>query len=187
MTSKPQIEKWVTVLLGGVCLILALNLAFRGGVKVLGTRPTVAALKPSSGGRVRSTLPRDPDELARYDPSVRTDRLNEIQSRPAPKVARNPFEFVVKEAPPKAQEVAAGGAPAQPAPPSSPPPPALKALGYSEKGGGVREAIVSLEDQIFVIHEGETFAKRFKVLRITTNQVEVSDETTQQNIRLPFG
>jgi hypothetical protein len=37
-----------------------------------------------------------------------------------------------------------------------------------------------------VIHEGETFAKRFRVLKITPNQVEVNDETTQQNIRLPF-
>ncbi len=189
MKSKAQFEKWASVGLGVVCLILVLNLVFRGGFKAGSPKPAAPAVKPPPGTRARAAAApasRSGDELARYNPVVRLDLLEEIQKRADPKVDRDPFEFVAKAPPPKpAGTVAAAAAPVTPAPPPPPPPPPLKAVGYTEKGG-VREAIVTLEDQVFVIHEGETFAKRFQVIRITPSQVEINDATTQQNIRLPF-
>jgi hypothetical protein len=59
-------------------------------------------------------------------------------------------------------------------------------LGYTEKSPGVPEAIVTDDDQIYIVHEGETFARKYRVLKITPTGVEVEDETTQQKARLPI-
>ena len=187
MKSKSQLEKWGTGILGVLCLILVANLVFRGSSKPESVRPAAPAAHTSAATHSRSLPTQTADELARYDPAVQLDALKEIMARPEPKIGRNPFEFPVKEAPPQPVSTAGPAAPGPAARPAPPPPPPLKAVGYTEKSGGVREAIVSLEDQIFVIHEGETFAKRYKVLKITPSQIEVNDETTQQSIKLPFG
>jgi hypothetical protein len=59
-------------------------------------------------------------------------------------------------------------------------------VGYTERAGGVREAIVSDDQEIYIVHEGESFAKRFRVLKISPSLVEVDDDTTHETIRLPI-
>jgi hypothetical protein len=182
MTAKSQLEKWATGLLGLVCLLLVLNLALRSGVKAGASRTTLPAGRVSlATSRPQALSDRVADELARYDPAVRLDLLKELQSRPLPKMARNPFEFEAKPAP--VAEPQSAAAPAQPPQPPAPP---LKAVGYTERAGGVREAIVSDDQEIYVVHEGETFAKRFRVLQISPSVVEVDDDATHQTIRLPI-
>ncbi|MBZ5544713.1 MAG: hypothetical protein LAO07_13700 [Acidobacteriia bacterium] len=181
MTGKGHLEKWATGFLAVVCALLILNLAMRGGARAGSPRSTASTLSPG-GPRGRAVASRSVDELARYDPAIHLDQLKELQSRPLPKLSRNPFESTVHAAPKQAQ--AAGAAPAK-ATPTPPPPPPLKVVGYTEQAGGLREAIVTDEDQIYVVHEGETFAKRYQVLKISPTQVEVTDETTRQNIQLP--
>jgi hypothetical protein len=122
------------------------------------------------------------DELARYDPGVRLDLLKELQNRPLPRLARNPFEFEVRRTAPT-EPTTPAAAPAASAPPAPLP---LKAVGYTEKAGGVKEAIVSDEQEIYIVHEGESFAKRFRVVKISPAAIDVDDETTHQTIRLPI-
>jgi hypothetical protein len=111
------------------------------------------------------------------------DLLKEIQDRPLPKLARNPWEFEARAAPaPQAK----GEASVAPAPPPKPPPPPLKAVGVTQKSGGINEAIVSDDQEIYIVHEGETFARRFRVVKITPSQVEIDDDTTHETIRLPI-
>lgn len=182
MRGRSQREKWAIGFLGIVCLLLVLNLVLRTGVKAGASR----AIRPGRGSPAASRSPalseRVADELARYDPGVRLDLLKELQSRPLPKLARNPFEFETRPA--VAQPTTP--APAASAPPAPPAPPPLKAVGYTEKAGGVKEAIVSDDQEIYIVHEGESFAKRFRVLKISPAAIEVDDETTHQTIRLPI-
>jgi Tfp pilus assembly protein PilP len=56
----------------------------------------------------------------------------------------------------------------------------FKSLGYVEKAGGRIEAIVSLDDQVYVVHEGDLFADKYRVLKISPDLVEAVDETTVQ-------
>ena len=77
----------------------------------------------------------------------------------------------------------AAAAPAAPAPP---PPPPLKAMGYMEMPGGVREAYLSYEDQVYSVHEGDTIANKFKVLQVTPTQVEVEDASSKEKLKLPI-
>jgi len=66
------------------------------------------------------------------------------------------------------------------------PPIALKVLGYVDKPGIGREVVISDELEVYVAHEGETFAERFKVLKIFSTAVDVVDTYTNQTIRLTF-
>jgi len=59
--------------------------------------------------------------------------------------------------------------------------PALfKPLGYVEKAGGRVEAVVSQDDQIYIVREGDLFAGKYRVLKISPELVEAADETTVQ-------
>jgi hypothetical protein len=183
MKTSSQFEKWAAGFLGLVCVALILNMVFRSGTRAGGARATAqsaAAAARTRGGPAAATKA---DELARYDPQVRLDLLKEIQERPLPKLARDPFQFVAQAAPPTQPKDVT---PAAPAAPPRPPPPPLKAVGVTQKGGGVSEAIISDDQEIYIVHEGETFAKRFRVLKISPSHVEIDDETTHNTIRLPI-
>jgi hypothetical protein len=124
------------------------------------------------------------DELSRYDPEVRLDLLNDQQSRPLPKIDRNPFEFPA----PKPTAASRGGifGPQLPPPPPPPPPLSIKLIGYTDKGGGVKVGIISDDEEIYVVREGETFAKIFKVTKLTPLMVEIYDESTHRTVELPI-
>jgi len=52
-------------------------------------------------------------------------------------------------------------------------------IGYVEKAGGEKEAIVAFQDQVFLVHEGELFAGKYRVLRVTALAVEIVEEPTE--------
>lgn len=185
MTEKGKTEKWITAGLGVMALVLVVNLVFRG--KPSGAPPQGPAPAPASAAAARAkNSPAASDELTRYDPALQLEEFKAIQKRPASNLKRNPFEFVAREV---AAAPTPDGATAAPPPqaPALPPPPPLKAVGYTQSGGGAGEAFVTLQDELFVVHEGESFAKRFRVNKLTPAVVEIFDETTQQIIRLPIG
>lgn len=186
MKTKGRAEKWVGGVLGVVCLLLVMNLVLQlGGGRVGASRGQA----PAGGAAGRHPAPgsaqSDVDELSRHDPAVRLDLLQKLQSRPLPEATRSPFGV---DAPPKAAQpgTPAPATPSQPPPPPPTPPITLKALGYSEKGQGQLEAFVADDEQSYVVHEGETFAQRYRVLRITPKFIEVQDDSTHQTAQLPF-
>jgi len=67
-----------------------------------------------------------------------------------------------------------------------PPPLALKVTGYLDKPGRGRELFIAEDSEVFVVHEGDLFADRFRVLRITATEVEIEDETRRERFKLTF-
>jgi hypothetical protein len=67
-----------------------------------------------------------------------------------------------------------------------PPPLALKVTGYADKPGKGRELFIAQDSEVFVVHEGDLFADRFRVLRITATEVEIEDETRRERFKLGF-
>jgi hypothetical protein len=51
-------------------------------------------------------------------------------------------------------------------------------VGYVEKAGGEKEAIVEYQNEVFLVHEGELFAGKYRVLRLTAVAVEIVEEPT---------
>lgn len=183
MKGRGHLGKWASGVLGGVCLLLVLNLVLRDGVRAGASRPTFPAASSTTALRVQTVSRVSADELSQFDPVVRLDLLKELQGRPLPQLTRNPFEF---EALRSAAPPANAGAPAAPAAESPPPPVPLKSLGYTEKAGGEREALISDDEQIYVVREGEVVAKKYRVLKITPTLVEIEDESSHRKVQLPY-
>ena len=70
---------------------------------------------------------------------------------------------------------------------ATPPPPsdegrsqsAVRTLGYVEKAGGEKEAIVEVFDQVYVVREGELFAGKYKALLVTPSLIEIVEEPNE--------
>jgi len=188
MKATGHIQKWGAGILGVVSLALAVNLVLhisRGHAR--DTRPP--ATTPPRAKATTLPAPKAPagkqkvsDELSRYDPVVKLDLLKEFEDRPLPELGRNPFEFVATYSKSGPSPTPPGPAPAPQPPPS---PVTLKPMGYSEGKGGVKEAMVSDEDQVFVVHEGDSVGTRYKVIKITPTVITVEDTTIHQTVDLP--
>jgi hypothetical protein len=182
MTKKTAAEKWASIALGVVCLALVLNLLLRGGVGSGTEKPTRVPARPAAKPQSAPGPVAAKDDLSRYDPEVKLDLLSDLQERPLPSINRNPFEFPK----PKPIPAAIGPQPPRPAVSAAPVALTIKLVGYSQKENGIREGIISGEDGIFIVHEGETFDKRYKVNRLTATMVEIYDETTRQTVEMPM-
>ena len=55
---------------------------------------------------------------------------------------------------------------------------AVSTLGYVEKAGGEKEAIVEVLGQVYLVHEGELFAEKYRALQVTPSSVEIVEEST---------
>jgi len=182
MTRNTTAEKWASIVLGVVCLGLALNLMFRGGVGSGKEKPAQAPARIADKPQPEPRPVAVKDDLSRYDPEVKLDLLSELQEKSLPSIERNPFEF------PKPKPIPPAIGPQLPRPvaPPSPESLAIKLVGYSQKENGIREGIISGEDGIFIVHEGETFDKRYKVNKLTATMVEIYDDTTRQTVEMPM-
>lgn len=199
MKLPGRMEKWGVGILGVVSLALIGYLVFqfkqmRAGFMLSGMKgpavktPLHAKANGPVGAKATTGKParkqKIPDELSRYNSLVEVDLLKEFEDRPLPELKRNPFEFVT--GPTQARREQAPGPPPAPVQPPPPPPVTLKVMGYSEGVGGVQEAMVSEEDQVFVVHAGDSVGTRYKVIKITRTAVTVEDATIHQTVDLPF-
>jgi Tfp pilus assembly protein PilP len=57
--------------------------------------------------------------------------------------------------------------------------PAVNTLGYVEKAGGEKEAIVEALGQIYLVHEGELFAEKYRALQVSSSSVKIVEESTK--------
>jgi hypothetical protein len=182
MKLSGGIQKWGVAVLGVVSLLLVAHLVAQYRAMQPGHSSAHPASTSGSNPREEKGASHATDDLAQFDPAVHFAALKALDSRSLPDEDRNPFEFV-------------GGAPAQvtkpdvplpPAPPPPPPPPPLKAVGYNELAGGKKEAMVTYNDDLQVVHEGDMIGTRFKIVKITPTMVVVEDDTTRQSLELPF-
>jgi hypothetical protein len=199
MKSAVPKDKRNLVILAFVCAAMALYLIwsyrglFGGGTNSAAPRPAAAAARPTRAAKGVW------DDLATYDPRLALDTLKELQSRPVPELDRSPFDFGLS--PEQRHAIAAQKEreklPPQPPPPPPPPPITLKAFGFEESGGGSRQAFIGecpngspscpeADQDMYTVRQGDSFANRYKVLKITPTAVEVEDESYHQTAQLPF-
>jgi len=181
MNIPAGFKRWGVIVLGAVCSLLVVNLVAQYRNMQPGRPHAVARSLPAPSARVVAHVA---DDLAKYDPTVHFEALSELDSRPLPGADRNPFQPVGAIGPQaQAQQAAVVAAPA---PPPPPPPPPLKAVGYNELPGGKKEAMVTFNEDLVVVHEGDTVGGKFKVVKIEPSMVVVQDGETQKTIELPF-
>ena len=187
MTTSNHFEKWASGALGVVCLVLLLNLVFRESVRAGAprppARPVISALPRPVAAPALAALP----EAGAVQPQLQVELLDEIQQRPLPEISRNPFEFGNSGR----STAAAGMGPNSAAPGAvvaagPPPPPAIniKALGFVERIAGEREAMLSDDEDIYIVREGQPFGTRYRVAKITGTTVDVEDVQQQRTVQL---
>jgi len=182
MRLRGALEKWASGVLGMVCVLLLLNLVWHNVVRAGSPKPSLVRQREPEVRKVLLAQPEVKDDLSKYDSQLKTDQLREILARPKVEIERSPFAY---PAPPKPPTPAPGPTPGPAAPPPPPPIP-FTMIGYSEKTGGVKEALLEDKDDIYVVHEGDTFAKKYQVTKISPGTVEIVDQETRQTAQLPL-
>jgi hypothetical protein len=74
----------------------------------------------------------------------------------------------------------------RPPPPPPPPPIPLKFYGFSGSKSGPKQVFLSKGDDIFVAKEGQIIDRRYKILKIGPNSVDVEDVLTNNRQTLPL-
>ena len=168
--------------------VLAVLLGLRAILSFGGPSATVNASIPnganaqSEGGRGKSGPP--------LDPTLRTDLLKNSEDAEYKGTGRNIFE--AHAAPPPlpqpikqvVQKQPIG--PPPPPPPAPPPPIPLKFYGFANKPGEPKSIFLAQGDDIFIGREGDIVNRRYKIIRIQQNQVEIEDVLNNNRQAIPL-
>jgi hypothetical protein len=128
---------------------------------------------------------------ATLDPRLRLDLLKGSEGIRYEGTGRNIFREHLEEIP---KQVAPGLKDPvkrewQPPAPTPPPPINLKFYGWANQPGEPKAIFLMQGDDVFLAHEGEIIAHRYKVVKIGTNSVEIEDvlSNNRQSIALTQG
>jgi hypothetical protein len=117
-----------------------------------------AVLAPSADPRLKLDLLKS-SEQTEYAGNGRNIFRAEAEPPPIPQ----PVQRVTKEEP------------TGPPPPPPPPPITLRFFGYANKPGEPKRVFLADGDEVFVAGEGDLVNRRYKVLRIGNNTVDIQD------------
>lgn len=124
------------------------------------------------------------------DPTLRTDLLKNSEETEYKGSGRNIFEARA-EIPEASQSVIARKTelPPQPPPDPGPPPPPpipLKFYGFANRPGQPKSVFLANGDDIFIGHEGDIVNRRYKIVHIMPNQVEIEDVQNNHHEAIPL-
>lgn len=126
------------------------------------------------------------------DPTLRLDLLAKVQGIKYEGGERNIFQFY--SGPPKGipkpvapPEFVGPLPPEAPPPPPPPPPIPLKFFGFASAPGETPvRAFLSDQDDVAIVSEGDLIKKRYKVIKISPNNIEMEDTQTKSRQKLPL-
>jgi hypothetical protein len=127
------------------------------------------------------------------DPRLRLDLLKESEEIKYEGTGRNIFqEHLLEDIPKPTAPGLLSKTPEkprrQPPAPALPPPIDLKFYGWASAAGEPKAVFLAQNDNAFVAHEGDIVARRYKVVRIGPNSVDIEDvlSNNKQSIPLAF-
>lgn len=192
----------VAIVLFGFAIYLVVR-TFGGG----GTPAAASSARPQSApaaaaptapvhgrrGGARASTPKTAAQsttsTASLDPRLRLDLLKASEDTEYKGTGRNIFR-AENEAPPIPKPIVnpiKSANVAQPPPGPPPPPPILlKFVGAVSQPGERKKVILSQGDDVFVAGEGDIVNRRYKVLRIDSNAVEIEDLLTNNRQTIPL-
>jgi len=175
----------IAALLAVVALVLVVN-AFRGGEE--NSAPPAAAPQSSAtgarAGAPAATKPSHPLLAQTLDPTLRFDLLKSSEDITYQGSGRDIFRS--QPEPPKIPIAAKPDV--KPGPPTPPPPPPidLKFYGFASRKDGFKRIFLAKGDDIFVAKEGDIVDRRYKIVHIGQNSVDVEDVLTSNHQTLPL-
>lgn len=185
-----------TVAVAGLAIVLAIRM-----IVMLNETPPAAATTASqptsqTASQPARRIPRGATArlpaVNSLDPTLKLDLLKASEATEYKGSGRNIFAVYVAPPPRAVQSPIAKGPPPMQCPgdPRCPPPPIpLKFYGTSLKPGEPKKALLRLDEDVFVAAEGEIVNRRYRVLHIGVNSVEIEDvlQNNRQTIPLTQG
>ena len=158
----------------------------------------VTAAQPSATGvvgrptqRVTKRGAKERPAEARLDPTLDLKLLAETEQTKYTGTGRNIFVAQAEVIPQPVARVNLGNVTPTPPPPPPPPPPPqipLKFFGFANKPGEPKKVFLSQGEDVFIAVEGDIVDRRYKVIHIGPNAVEIEDVLyNRQSIPLTQG
>lgn len=128
------------------------------------------------------------------DPELRLDLLKDSETVKYQGTGRNIFHEHLEDVPKPVASGLKGALAGKPpagapwSPPTSPAPPQinLKFYGWASQPGAPRAIFLAQGDAVYVAREGDIIARRYKVLKITPNAVEIQDVLSNNTQSIPL-
>jgi len=176
--NKKKLYAMVGLALLAVLMVLRAILSFNGPVAA--SIPHGTPAEQPEAGRGKSGPP--------LDPTLRTDLLKNSEDAVYKGTGRNIFDSQAPLPPlPKPPKVVvADNTPPLPPPPPPPPPIPLKFYGFANKPGEPKSVFLAQGDDIFIGREGDIVNRRYKIIRIQQNQVEIEDVLNNNRQAIPL-
>jgi len=191
-------ENKMKTIIAAVLLVLATVLlvrAFHGGEEnsVPAALPVGAGSQPSSAGATPQARRGNPQTIHKatrpllaqtLDPTLRFDLLKSSEDVTYKGSGRDIFRSQPEEVSipnPVKPDVKPG-----PAVPAPPPPIDLKFYGFASRKDGYKRIFLSKGEDIFVAKEGDIVDRRYKIVHIGQNSVDVEDVLTNNRQTLPL-
>lgn len=143
-----------------------------------------------SSGRNKNSNSRKPAAAPQsLDPTLRFDLLKASEDTKYEGTGRNIFRVFV-DIPPvvKSPVQTAAQVQAQQTPPPPPPPPPsnLHFYGFATPQGGTKRIFLTKNEDVFIAKEGDIVDRRYKVVRISPNAVEILDVLSNNRENIPL-
>jgi hypothetical protein len=121
------------------------------------------------------------------DPSLRLDLLRESEDTKYEGTGRNIFRVFVEIPKPITQPAHPEPAPGPAAYVPPPPPPInLTFYGFATPTGGTKRIFLAQGEDVFIAKEGDIVDRRYKVVRISQNAVEILDVLSNNRQSIPL-
>jgi hypothetical protein len=197
-------ENRTTALVAIALMVIAAFMIVRvwsgGGQPAAAANPTAvqsegaAAPVPARGRRVaragRGAARNAPSSSAvTLDPRLRLDLLKLSEETEYKGAGRNIFRAEAEIPKPIDNPLKDASKTPPPPPPTGPPPPPpinLKFVGFARGTGEPTKVFLTQGDDIFVAGEGDIVNRRYKVMRINANSVEIEDVLSNNRQTIPL-
>ncbi len=181
-------KKKLYIMLGllAIGILLVVRAFFFPGESTSGA--TASANEPAmteAAGRNAARADKTPTET--LDPTLRIDLLKNSEGAEYKGTGRNIFEAQAEPAPiERKPEIAKNAPPLGPPPPPPPPPIPLKFYGFANKPGQAKSIFLAEGEDIFIGHEGDIVNRRYKIVHIGANAVEIEDVMNNNRQSIPL-
>src|SRR5690242_12852402 len=189
MKNRKNIEKIGVAVLALLCVFLVFKLISElMGNPAEGVQPVAASSAQIARPAPQTDTARKSSASPKSASPMQVRPLDQYRPKPLPDLSRNPFNFGQPPLTPaqKAMQAARAGGAMTASITAGPPPIPLRAIGYSERGGAGPEAYLMDNDEIYVVHDGDLLSNRFRILKITSTNVEVQDGASGEKAQLPI-
>ena len=139
---------------------------------------------PAPTNQARTT--KQPSKVNALDPTLRTDLLKDSEQSKYETKGRNIFVAQAELPVPREEVLKKRPEPQPPQGPPPPPPIDIKFFGFANNPGQPKSVFLSKGEDIWVAKEGDVVNRRYRILKINPNSIDVEDVLSNNRQSIPL-